>query len=179
MHSELTCRRRRKAVLPRATRRQAIPRYPYACSRPRFGGAFSLRAAIRLMAKIRRTKGWRGPPLSGPLRQPILFCRTFPIELAGKLRDATRSHASLSPREIGKTVGVHHLCCGRLTPGACCRDNAIARPMFRSGLDVGLAAAGPVPSGQERTVPAQMCYSASPGLRITLSWHRSSWCFVQ
>jgi hypothetical protein len=25
----------------------------------------------------------------------------------------------LSPRETGKTVGVHHPCCGRLAPGAC------------------------------------------------------------
>src|SRR5262245_2740594 len=41
---ELTCGRRGKAVLPRATRRKAVPRYSPSCSRPRFGGAFSLRA---------------------------------------------------------------------------------------------------------------------------------------
>jgi len=35
-----------------------------------------------------------------------------------------RTHALLSPRETGKTVGVHHLCYGRLTPGACCEDNS-------------------------------------------------------
>jgi hypothetical protein len=44
----------------------------------------------------------------------------------------------LSPRETGKTVGVHHLCCGRLTPGACCQDNAIERRKFQPGLDIGV-----------------------------------------
>ena len=43
--------------------------------------------------------------------------------------DRGSTHTLLSPRETGKIVGVH-LCCGRLTPGACCRDNAIARPRF-------------------------------------------------
>jgi len=36
----------------------------------------------------------------------------------------------LSPRETGKIVGVHHPCCGRLSPGACYQDNARRRQRF-------------------------------------------------
>jgi hypothetical protein len=40
-------------------------------------------------------------------------------------QEQVRCHAyPLSPRETGKTVGVHHLCYGRLTPGACYGDNS-------------------------------------------------------